>query len=90
MITTPTNIRSFISRLKIGSSGGRGFRRRASPSPGSKASATPWMPFVTRFNHSNCTGSSGSGSPVTTASSTINSSAAPIETSRQITLRMLS
>ena len=36
----------------LASSGGRGFRRSTSLSPGSKASATSWMPLVTRFNQS--------------------------------------
>jgi hypothetical protein len=41
IVRTEATIRSTMSRLKTGSPGGRGARRRTSPSLGSNASATP-------------------------------------------------
>lgn len=76
MTTEATSVRSTINRLKTRSCGGRDGRCKTPVSPGSKARATSWMPLVTRFNHSNWTGNSGStvrlalvsGQPVNTAS----------------------
>jgi hypothetical protein len=51
MVNAPTTVRSTISLLKILSFGDLGFLFKMSSSPGSKASATSWIPFVTKFYH---------------------------------------
>jgi hypothetical protein len=81
--------RSIISRLNMDSRGERGGWRNSSPSAGSKAKATSWIPLVTRFSQSNCTASSGRGCAVNRASVNSTSSAAPVEMRRKMTLRTL-
>ena len=88
--TAEIRFSSSINRSKSPWSVGRGGRCIAPGSPGSKARPNCWIPFVIRFRYRSWTAASGTGRPARTERRKSSTSAAPMETSRYVTFRMLS
>ncbi|TVQ60808.1 MAG: hypothetical protein EA379_07470 [Phycisphaerales bacterium] len=87
--TPEITVRSSSSGERTPSFGSRGGRRSCDLCPGSNASATSWMPFVTTFSHRICAGSNGSGIPSSSVAMIATMNPTPDTTRKCVAIRML-